>query len=358
MAVTTVQEAIPYKGVAGPQAGDTGIVANDIDGFGELDSSNFIELMVTELTNQDPLNPMDNAQMMEQLTQISSLDSNKKLTGALESLEQGQSISTAATMVGKKVRGLDQNNEWVTGLVEGVNIVDGQTLLRVGKSEVRLQNVESVEAGEAADPDIVTASVLGATVLGKQSDGTEFSGQVDRISMVDGEAFVHIGSNKYKMSNIDQVIPEGGFLMPDGTVMDGLSMLGRPAHAKTDGGADVFGMIEGVKMDGTDAIAVIGGYEFKMNELKGVYGHPDDSALEALVSMPDGEILNGTHLVGKTAQGIDSHGEPFNARINAAVKSGSDVHFILDGGKMVAADNIENVTDTPPETDTETDTEA
>jgi len=55
-------------------------VTEDIDAYSSLDMSDFIELMVAELTNQDPLNPMDNSEMMAQLTQMSAIESNQQLT--------------------------------------------------------------------------------------------------------------------------------------------------------------------------------------------------------------------------------------------------------------------------------------
>ncbi|HWI14193.1 MAG TPA: flagellar hook assembly protein FlgD [Burkholderiales bacterium] len=46
----------------------------------------FLKLLVTQLKNQDPLNPMDNAQMTTQLAQISTVSGIEKLNGTLQSL--------------------------------------------------------------------------------------------------------------------------------------------------------------------------------------------------------------------------------------------------------------------------------
>lgn len=66
----------------------------------------FLKLLTTQLKNQDPLNPMDNAQMTSQLAQISTVDGINKLNATLEMLvgsQQGSEALQAATLVGRDV---------------------------------------------------------------------------------------------------------------------------------------------------------------------------------------------------------------------------------------------------------------
>jgi flagellar basal-body rod modification protein FlgD len=67
---------------------------------------NFMKLLVTQLQNQDPLNPMDNAQMTSQLAQLSTVSGIDKLNTTVESLMStftaGQSLQ-AANMIGHGV---------------------------------------------------------------------------------------------------------------------------------------------------------------------------------------------------------------------------------------------------------------
>lgn len=66
----------------------------------------FLTLLVTQLKNQDPLNPLDNAQVTTQLSQISTVTGLEKLNGTLSKLfdvyDTGQSMQ-AAGMIGKLV---------------------------------------------------------------------------------------------------------------------------------------------------------------------------------------------------------------------------------------------------------------
>jgi flagellar basal-body rod modification protein FlgD len=66
----------------------------------------FLKLLVTQLKNQDPLNPMDNAQMTSQMAQISTVNGIEKLNTTLQAMMSNSSQSQtmqAAALVGKSV---------------------------------------------------------------------------------------------------------------------------------------------------------------------------------------------------------------------------------------------------------------
>ena len=66
----------------------------------------FLKLLVTQLKNQDPLNPLDNAQMTSQMAQISTVSGIEKLNTTLQAMmastSQGETMQ-AATLLGKGV---------------------------------------------------------------------------------------------------------------------------------------------------------------------------------------------------------------------------------------------------------------
>lgn len=82
-------------------AGGKAVAGKDISS-----QDRFLKLLVTQLRNQDPLNPMDNAQMTSQLAQISTVDGIEKLNATLQMLVDGASqneIMQAAALVGHGV---------------------------------------------------------------------------------------------------------------------------------------------------------------------------------------------------------------------------------------------------------------
>lgn len=66
----------------------------------------FLKLLVTQLNNQDPLNPLDNAQLTSQLAQMSTVSGIEKLNTAFQSLlaQSGSSqVLQSASMIGRTV---------------------------------------------------------------------------------------------------------------------------------------------------------------------------------------------------------------------------------------------------------------
>jgi len=72
----------------------------------QADQDKFMKLLITQLQNQDPLNPMDNAAMTSQLAQLSTVTGINKVNATLESLRADQADSAAMgalNLIGKGV---------------------------------------------------------------------------------------------------------------------------------------------------------------------------------------------------------------------------------------------------------------
>ncbi|GHT13551.1 hypothetical protein FACS1894170_09680 [Planctomycetales bacterium] len=114
------------------------------DRLNELTMTDFIKMMTAELTNQDPANPMSNTEMLAQISQIRSITSNDKLTAGIEALTLGQSLSTASSLIGKNVTGVNSLNETISGKVDKVAIEGGKAKLFVGSSIINVENVTAI----------------------------------------------------------------------------------------------------------------------------------------------------------------------------------------------------------------------
>ena len=139
MATANIMETanLAVKGQTGPQ------VAGH-DPYKDLGLNKFIELLVAEMQNQDPLDPMNNQEILQQVSQIRAIESNTRLTDTLQSVLLGQNVSTASSMIGKTIEGLTDDNKKVTGRVEQVSIKDGVPTLHVGGDTVTLKNVAEI----------------------------------------------------------------------------------------------------------------------------------------------------------------------------------------------------------------------
>lgn len=80
-------------------------------------SDQFLKMLVAQLTNQDPLNPMDNAQVTSQMAQLSTVDGISKLNATLSTLSMGFNSTQgvqAASLVGNQVL-VDGNSMQLSG---------------------------------------------------------------------------------------------------------------------------------------------------------------------------------------------------------------------------------------------------
>lgn len=120
-------------------------------GLNDIDVTKFLDLMMTELRNQDPLNPTDNAQLMEQIGQLRSITANDQLMTTLSSFATTQEFTTASSMIGKKIKGLDREAKEVNGAVSSVSVkIDEkdrskrQVQVHVGSQIVDIKNVREI----------------------------------------------------------------------------------------------------------------------------------------------------------------------------------------------------------------------
>ena len=118
----------------------------------DLDMNQFLKLMISELTNQDPLNPMDNTQLVQQLGSIREIAANDKLSSTLTALQIEQSLTTASSLIGKRVAALTTDGDNITGVVDKVTVEvdeddkDKRTYrVHIGDQAVDLRNVREVE---------------------------------------------------------------------------------------------------------------------------------------------------------------------------------------------------------------------
>ena len=121
------------------------------NGLADVDLDQFLGLLITELQNQDPLNPMDNAQMLAQISQIRQIGSTNKFTDTLTTVAIGQELSMASGLIGKEVSALDINSKDVKGIVDRVAVQTDakdnnirKVQVHIGDSIVDIKNIREI----------------------------------------------------------------------------------------------------------------------------------------------------------------------------------------------------------------------
>jgi flagellar basal-body rod modification protein FlgD len=130
----------------------------------------FMKLLVAQMKNQDPLNPMDNAQMTSQIAQINTVGGIEKLNTTVQSL-----LASFDTLLAQSALQLPGRNVLVAG--QSLTLTDGHATGGVelaGAADA--VNVEILDASGA----VVKSIALGASSPGVRSfswDGTLAHGQ-------------------------------------------------------------------------------------------------------------------------------------------------------------------------------------
>ena len=87
-----------------------------------VDYNTFLQLLVAEMKNQDPTNPMDTAQYMSQFAQLSTVEQAMQTNSKLDALLSSQSLSQANGLIGKTVSFTDSTGANFSGKVVSVSI--------------------------------------------------------------------------------------------------------------------------------------------------------------------------------------------------------------------------------------------
>src|SRR6188768_1665354 len=69
----------------------------------QLETEDFIKMMITQLQNQDPMEPAKNQELLAQMSQIGQLQSATSLQDSLKGIVTQNQIGAAASMIGKNV---------------------------------------------------------------------------------------------------------------------------------------------------------------------------------------------------------------------------------------------------------------
>ena len=109
----------------------------------------YMKLLVTQLQNQNPLEPMDNSQMTNQLTQISQLEQMESQAASFAKVLETTEHSYATSLLGKEVSfyiALESGElGTATGIVDLVTRgTDGEVQLSAGERTFSMDDVASI----------------------------------------------------------------------------------------------------------------------------------------------------------------------------------------------------------------------
>lgn len=165
----------------------------------DLGKDAFIQLLVTQMQYQDPLNPMDNTEMIAQLAQFTALEQ-------MMNVAKSSDRQLANNMIGKYVEYLytdesTNQSSYCVGKVDYATITGDTPVLGIGDVEVSLDKVTQVYDNDTIQTSTSAFDVIGKTVQAAYTETTStgqketsvIEGEVKGIQMKDGKPYVLIG---------------------------------------------------------------------------------------------------------------------------------------------------------------------
>lgn len=166
---------------------------------GSLGKDAFLQILITQLQNQDPTSPMDDKEFIAQMAQFSSLEQMQNMTKAMENLlesQQQSQLMNYSTFVGKEVKwheltdklddkGMPIYNKG-TGSIKELKFISGDAVfvLADGK-EITPGNISAILSGssssESTPPVQSNPFVEASKMIGKSVQYTSGKNLIDAI---------------------------------------------------------------------------------------------------------------------------------------------------------------------------------
>ena len=110
----------------------------------QIGQDQFIQLLVTQLRNQDPLEPVNQQDFLGQLAQFSSLQGIEQLNMNFAQSLKFQQLSQGGTLVGSRVEYTSAQGEPKSGLIDSARVLSGELRFQIGEDTVGLSDISGI----------------------------------------------------------------------------------------------------------------------------------------------------------------------------------------------------------------------
>jgi flagellar basal-body rod modification protein FlgD len=112
----------------------------------QLTKDAFLQLLVAQLQNQDPLNPTDTNSMMQMETEMSTVEQLTNLNSSISAIKSSGDLSQAVALLGHLLDYVDASGTPQTGTAGSVTVAaDGSVRIAVGSDTIGLSAVRGVK---------------------------------------------------------------------------------------------------------------------------------------------------------------------------------------------------------------------
>lgn len=106
-----------------------------------LGQEEFLKLLVTKMTAQDPMNPQGDTDFIAQMAQFSALEQSKTMSADIATLRGQQEMLTANGLIGRTVSLFEGEESLGEGMVTSVKMSDGEPFVVVDGKNYTLDQV-------------------------------------------------------------------------------------------------------------------------------------------------------------------------------------------------------------------------
>lgn len=97
-----------------------------------LDKDAFLQILVSQLKNQDPQSPADSSQYVQQMTSYAQLEQLTNISEATQTSNANTTSNTAVSLVGHTVKYLDDDGNEQEGEVKSISFKSGSPTMTIG----------------------------------------------------------------------------------------------------------------------------------------------------------------------------------------------------------------------------------
>ncbi len=184
-------------------------------GNSTLGKDEFLKILMAQLQNQDPTNPMKDNEFIAQMAQFSSLEQMTNLTTAFKefaSIQEQSQMIEFSNFVGKEVKwhelteNKDSNGKPITnegvGLITAIKFVSGSVEFTLSDGKViKPSNISEVLSGDTSSNSLVEASAMIGKTVGYKDAGNDMTAIVESVSKKDGAIVFNLANGTTIMSN-------------------------------------------------------------------------------------------------------------------------------------------------------------
>lgn len=116
-----------------------------------LGKDDFLMLFLESLKNQDPMSPMSNAEMMQQMSQLGQMEAIANLSITVDEMKSsllGNQVQQGSSLLGKEITALDSEGNLIKGKPDELVVNNGVVELLINNKNVKIGQIASIGIGK------------------------------------------------------------------------------------------------------------------------------------------------------------------------------------------------------------------